>query len=360
MLNNREADVLQRILREAGTRTISGAFDRFLEKEINIAPGIREMASASQNHLRELLAGETDRDSTFPRVLSAEDSDFLGGSFARHVKNWPLDDIDIYFPLDGHTLVYLEMGARLPYTVISDGVLPTNPLLTARWMDGTYISSTKLVEGFAAVLRRHYPEETEVFPNGEAVSIRMKQGETDSGKGLGYDVVPCFLLRPDNPLELPFYVMPNGSGGWLRTNPRHDKDISDNLQEKNGKTFRKAVKLVKYWNTSQLDGVLPSYYIELAIARAFLEENRNGSFINSVPLAVATGFWALNKAVGLGGQTPWISGAPTVEPGAINAVHKILVANAHTISLEAWNQERAGQDEVAIMTWQKLFGSSFE
>jgi hypothetical protein len=358
MLTNQDA--LLKLLREAGARTVSGAFDRFLEKEINITSGIREMASDSQNHLREFLSSETDRDSTFPRVLSIEDSDFLGGSFARHVKNWPLDDIDVYLPLDGHDLVYSEWGARLPYTVVSDGVLAANPLLTSRWMIAPHISSTKLIEEFAAVLRRHYPEETDVFPNGEAVSIRMKQGETESGKGLGYDVVPCFRLKPDNSLELPFYVMPNGSGGWLRTNPRYDKDISEGLQEKNGKTFRKAVKLVKYWNTSQLDGVLSSYYIELGISHAFLDENKKGTFIKSVPLAAATGFWALNRAVGRGNQSPWITGAPAVEPGELNAFHKLLVTNAHTISLEAWNQERVGQEAAAIKTWQKLFGPSFE
>jgi len=41
-------------------------------------------------------------------LLSREDSDFLGGSFARHTKIWPLDDIDIFFPMDGGTLVYVQ------------------------------------------------------------------------------------------------------------------------------------------------------------------------------------------------------------------------------------------------------------
>jgi len=190
---------LLQLLLEARARTVSGAFERFLDKEINIAKGIRGLASTSQNHLRDFLATERQRDVTFPRVLSIADRDFIGGSFARHTKNWPLDDIDVYLPLDGHGLFYLQNGFCLPYTVVSDGVLTANPLFNSRWMDGFYISSRKLINEFAAVLRRHYPKETQVRPNGEAVSIRMSHGATKSGDGLGYDVVPCFSLKPDNP-----------------------------------------------------------------------------------------------------------------------------------------------------------------
>ncbi len=61
---------LLQLLLEARARTVSGAFERFLDKEINIAKGIRGLASTSQNHLRDFLATERQRDVTFPRVLS--------------------------------------------------------------------------------------------------------------------------------------------------------------------------------------------------------------------------------------------------------------------------------------------------
>ncbi|GAI47638.1 unnamed protein product, partial [marine sediment metagenome] len=86
----------------------------------------------------------------------------MGGSFARHTKIWPLDDVDIYFPLDGHGLWYYQGGSVAPYTVISDGILSHNPLLNFRWTEGEYISSRKLITEFAKVLERHYPSATKV------------------------------------------------------------------------------------------------------------------------------------------------------------------------------------------------------
>jgi len=350
-------EALIKRLREAQARSSSGALEQLLEQEINISKGIRETASTSQNHLRGFLASEHDRDPSFPRVLSTNDNDFLGGSFARHVKNWPLDDIDVYLPLDGYNLTYNSSGLRLPYTVISDDILSSNPLLTNRWTIGQTISSAKLVNEFAVVLRRHYPEKTEVQANGEAVTIRMKQGETESGEGLGYDVVPCFSLKPDNPLELPFYLISDGIGGWKRTNPRRDLEISEQLQKNNDKTFRKAVKLVKFWNTDQLGGVMSSYYIELAIARAFMKENEQGEYMRSVSLATALAFWAVNQAVTQGDQTSWIANTPLVKPGDLSVMHKVTLGMANTNALEAWNKEKAGEHPAALRAWQNVFGA---
>src|SRR4030042_3868859 len=256
-------------LKEATSRTINSAFETFMDNEINIPKGIRSIASTSQKHLREFLSSEKDRDDTFPRVLLIEDNDFLGGSFARHTKIWPLDDIDIYIPLDGHSLFYSEWGMVQPYTVVSDSIITSNPLLKPRWMTAQYISSQKLISEFATVLNRHYPNQTKIKANRQAVSIRMTHGETNSGGGLGYDVVPCFSMKPHNNTEFPFYLMPNGNDGWIRTNPRLDNEISKQLHTSNYKTYRKTVKLIKYWNNLKLKGSINSYYIELAIARIY-------------------------------------------------------------------------------------------
>ncbi len=349
---------LLQALTEVRARTVSGAFESLLNREINISREIRGIASTSQNHLREFLATERQRDPTFPRILSIADTDFLGGSFARHTKNWPLDDIDVYLPLDGHALIYQQGGFRLPYTVLSDNVMWDNPLLDGRWMDGAYISSSKLINEFALVLRRHYPRETEVRPNGAAVSIRMTHGATKSGDGLGYDVVPCFSLKPDHPNELAFYLIPDGHNGWIRTNPRLDTSLTEKLQANNSKTFRKTVKLIKYWNTNILNGGLGSYYIELAITRAFLRENCYRS-ITSVSSGVALGFSAIQQALGNGNQESWIPFAPPVESGYLNEVQRFQVSYATFLSEEARRHEDAGRESDALQSWQQVFGSRF-
>ena len=90
-------------------------------------------------------------------------------------------------------------------------------------------SSTLMVNGFAAVLKRHYPK-SEIRANGKCVTIRLTHGETTGSDGLGYDVVPCFHLKPDDAKAWNIYAMPDGSNGWIITNPRVDALVADALQ----------------------------------------------------------------------------------------------------------------------------------
>lgn len=350
---NGSYNALHTLLKEAATRTAGGAFDRFLDKEINIGRGTRSKASTSQKHLREFLVDETERDEDFPRILQYADSDFLGGSFARHSKIWPLDDIDAYFPIDGQWLVYSQHGLRLPYTVLTDDVLDNNPLLNApdRWMDGSYISSKKLIAGFGKVLNRHYPDQTRIRADGEAVNVQMAD--------LGFDVVPCFSLRPDDPNEQPFYVIPDGNNGWIDTNPRIDNQISEQLQRQNEGTFRRAVKLVKWWNKNRFGDQLSSYYVELAIMRGFFSKNQWGGYVTTISDAVALGFESLRDAAWAGDQTSWIPTAPSVERGDMSTDDLQLLDTVAGAARDAVNTETAGDSESALKIWKAVFGQKF-
>lgn len=349
------------IFSETRALTIAGAFSTFLEANINITRGTRSRASTSHNHLREFLADEAYRDEYFPRVLSVEDSDFLGGSFARHTKIWPLDDIDIYFPLDGMGFNYFVDGSVQPYTVVSDDVVDVNPLLTGgvRWMDGPYLSSKKLINGFAKVLRRHYPDTTTVRRVGEAINVRLTVGEGENNDGFGFDVVPCFSVKPQNAWEQHFYLIPDGEDGWIKTNPRYDKEMSDQLHRANARTLRRGVKLFKWWNDKFLGGAVASYYAELAVMLAFDQKNRLGCTIESVSAATTLAFRAVRDAARLGDQQPLVVGAPMVERGDIDSNDMQLLNEAADQANLAWNHERSGHNADAIKAWSKLFGDDF-
>jgi hypothetical protein len=341
-------------------RKIDSAFEDLLDRRINISAKTRSKASDSQNHLRDFLVSEGTRDASFPRALSNADSDFLGGSFARHTKNWPLDDIDIYIPLDGAGLFYMENGRRLPYTVLSDGVLWWNPLCSDRWMNGQFISSAKLVSEFARVLARHYPRETEVRANGECVTVRMKQGQTTNSDGLGYDVVPCFLLKPDAPSEFEFYLMPNGAGGWQRTNPKLDTDLCEILNAFHNKIYRKVVKLVKYWNGIRVNSSFSSYYIEFAVSLEFWKLKKENKALTSISEGLAIAFGALERAFLAGDQTPWISGAPPIEKPLLTPGQCLAVSLSKITSELAVAYEKNGNDGEAHNQWASLFGDGYQ
>jgi len=342
------------LLKEAARTSVAGAFNSFIESEITIPLGSRSRASASHTRLRQLLDDENANDERFPRILAEADDDFLGGSFARHTKIWPLDDIDIYLPLDGAGLVYTSSGTTLPYGVQSDDADQSNPLLAAgdRWMDGPYISSRKLINGFAEALRDHYPTTTRVRRAGEAVNVTLSSE-------LGFDVVPCFSLSPWSTGEPAFYLMPDGHGGWIRTNPRIDTDVSAYLQGKNSKTHRPAVKLLKWWNENRFADRFESYYIELAIMRDTANRNRFSVFDVSVSTATAAAFKALYAAVGGGNLQSWIPEAPPVAPPSLTLAQVTALYSAVTSSLEAVAWEQSGSPTEALKTWQSIFGDSF-
>ncbi len=347
-----------RFLSEYRAKSISQSFEDLLTNSINIPEGIRSTASTSHQNLREFLQEECGRDSSFPPSSRPRIVTFFGGSFARHTKTWPLDDIDIYFPLDGGNLFYYMNGAVLPYSVATDG-LAWNPLLTPRWANGSWVSSSKLIDGFASVLKRRFSQ-TKVKPSGQAVTVQMTHGASSASDGLGYDIVPCFSLSPNQQGECRFYLMPDGRGGWIRTNPRYDGVVADMLQEDHNKLFRKTVKLLKYWNAEQLNGKLNSYFIELTIARAFWDKGCKRESISTLPYGVALAFWAVQQAVTRGVQDPWLSDAPPVYPGDVLAGGLVVVKSATDLACAAWEDEKASRMASAAAKWRRVFGDRFQ
>lgn len=331
------------------------AFQVFLDRHISIPQGARTAASASHIALREFLRGENTRDAQFPRILRTVDDDFIAGSFARHSKIWPLDDIDLYFPIDGHGLAYLQSGARLPYTLRSDGVLSQNPLMQGnRWRSELGVSSTRLLTGFSTVLQRRYPNSS-IAPDGQAVKVQFTHNETEDSNGLGYDIVPCFSLDPDRSGEHRFYLIPDGQGGWLRTNPRIDTDVSITLHRRTGGRFRPAVKLVKFWNGQVLGSVFSSYFVELAIMRAFIPLNWEADPNMMFSSVLATAFGNLNRAALDGSLASWVAGAPSVSGTGITPRTLELLDIATRVSDEAVNREFRRDYTGAIQTWARLF-----
>lgn len=337
---------------------IDSAFEDLLSSKINIPLGHRSKARDSQKHLREFLSKERDRDASFPQVLSRVDSDFLGGSFARHTKNWPLDDIDVYVPLEGQGLFYYQNGVQLPYVVQSDVGRLWNPLLGSRWANASYVSSAKVVWEFAAVLGRHY-QDSDVRANGACVSVRLKHGKSVNNEGLGYDVVPCFYLKPQNTGDSDFYLIPDGSGGWIRTNPRLDTTICEILQTFHNKVYRKVVKLLKFWNENFLNHKFSSYYIEFAVCREFFRRKMKEERVATITEGLAGAFEALSRAFQAGHQKSWVEGAPAIQKPVLSPYETSVLSWAEATSGLAWTYERFGRISEARKQWAAIFGDEF-
>lgn len=314
----------------------------FLDSKISIGKGIRSRASTSQKALRDFLVGEYDRDKSFPRILQQNDSEFIGGSFARHTKIWPLDDIDIYFPIDGRSLAYYERGVATNAIVVTDGTISANPVLGPRWMTGQYVSSDKLAAGFRAVLKRKYPN-TVIQPPDQSISIQTTIGASGESDGINFDAVPCFTLKPPN-LSYVVYLIPSGRDGWVWTNPRIDEALCSNLQTWHHDLYRPAVRIVKYWEAVRFGGRLGSYYTELACSKHFLSlMNSTGHRHIYLTHAVADAFAAVARTAFGGNQQSFVANAPPVSPkqplavAALNVISGIASKAQIAVQCEASN-----------------------
>jgi hypothetical protein len=325
----------------------------FIDSEISIGQGIRTRASSSQGALREFLRKENSRDPSFPVLLQTQDRDFLGGSFARHTKIWPLDDIDIFFPLDGFDLVYFRNQERTSTTLVSDGKISKNPLLGSRWMTGSYISSSKLQQGFSDVLKRGYPT-TEIEAADEAISIQTTIGASENNEGLNFDAVPCVLVKPNDGSTV-FYLIPDGNGGWTQTNPRIDERLGADLQSYHNEAYRPAVKILKYWAKNKMQDKFGSYYTELACSLEFLKLMNGKRRCISIGAGLSIAFAALRDAVQKGQQISFTPGAPPVKlKGLIGPSDFEKLSSAASQASSAWSNEAAGLHSKAVSIWTSI------
>ena len=336
--------------------SLDSALDRFLQQEISISTNARQDASRSQNNLRGILRGKADKDTGFPEILVSQDRDFLGGSFARHTKIWPLDDIDLFLPMDGAGLIYVNNGYVLPFGVASDG--GARRIGTSRWMTNSYVDSSKILDGFLASLWDSYPS-SKIGVDQHCVNLQTTLAATSESDGIGFDVVPCFLMQPNDGSEN-FYTVPDGIGGWMRSNPKKDNEVCAQLQEFHKGTYRHAVRLLKYWNKNEFGDRFQSYYIELAASKRFNEYMSAGSAVVHVAQAFAIAFSALTKAHAAGAAKSLVTGAPDVPAPLLDASQTgFLIADA-TRADTAFNAAWTGNDlTTALTTLNYIFSTSF-
>jgi hypothetical protein len=163
---------------------------------------------------------------------------------------------------------------------------------------------------------------------------------TSDSDGIGFDIVPCFLLKPTDGSDW-FYLVPNGIGGWMHSNPRNDTRICSDLQDYHHGTYRQAVRLLKYWNKYEFANRFQSYYIELAAAKKFTELRNAGIPIQSASQAFAIAFAAVAQAQAAGAAKPLLNGAPEVVAPILDASQRgILVGDAARTNQaveQAWN-----------------------
>lgn len=231
--------------------TVNNAFSEFMRDIVNLNPNITSTARSSRDNLISNIENFSG-DSDFFNVYNECNLNY--GSFARRTKIRELDDIDLMICLsaDGNR-TYLE-SINCIYIIGNDSD-SSNNLLTN---NTTYLNSTKVINRFISKLKdlNDYSK-AEMHKNQEASTLKLKSYTWN------YDIVPCFYTTGD------FYLIPDGTGNWKKTDPRIDSNRTTSINQKHNGNLLNLIRLVKYWNKRKITITIPSYLLECIILNRY-------------------------------------------------------------------------------------------
>lgn len=325
-------------------KSVNAAFNEFMRDVVNLDADVVSAARKSRDNLLDNIA-EFDNDDFFKLC---EDFNVHFGSFARKTKCRELDDIDLMIGISACGATYDQFD---PWNNVR--ITASTEDLTQRHctrIDGT-LNSTQVANQFKKKLEavREYSR-SEIRRNGEAIVLNLKS------KDWSFDIVPCFHTVEESDGRA-YYLIPNGSGNWKKTDPWKDKEkVTAANQSKDGRLLE-LIRLVKKWNKVKNAATMPSYLVETMMV----------NFADSVKELDPCIDFRFTKAL------EYIS-AHIFKPvydmkeiqGDINTLEfsnklvlQIKAENDYKKACEAWECESAGNQKQAIQKWGEVFGSSF-
>ena len=191
------------------------------------------------------------------------------GSFARKTKMRPLDDIDCLVRLISSNLVeHYDSSYTYKLHATED-----SPLRVYSDSDD-YVNSTKVLNAVKKALESvaQYSR-SDVGRDGSAVVLGLQS------YAWSFDVVPACMVGSGSS---DWYLIPDGSGKWKRTDPRVDANRSEGASRKHNTFFLPAARILKYWNRRGGKPRLPSYYFETLLTNRALSSWSYASLQNAV------------------------------------------------------------------------------
>lgn len=326
--------------------TVWGAFEAFRKTVVDLDAEETRIARRSRDFLTGQLDKLSQTDSSFP---SLQGRYMPYGSFARHTKIRPLDDIDVLVlltcagtsvkqsPNDPHT-----WWLRLESSASSLAAFP----------DGFgFVNSTKILNKISSSLDKvSQYSRADIKKNMQAVTLSLVS------YSWSFDLVPAVPVSDGNG-GTAYYLIPNGRGDWLRTDPRIDDNNIQTRNRQHSGNFLATMRLLKYWNSRVHKPRLPSYYFETLVLQVFAYSPT----IVSLPDAVK--YFFDNCPSYLWRQCPDPKGLGPALDQQVDAGTKLKVSTAlseaATLAGYALSNERLANYKCAIDYWGRVFGPNF-
>jgi len=286
--------------------TVTEAFDTF-KSELELPDSKQVQASNAQKDIRARLANH----------LYAPDS-LLTGSYARHTKIYPLDDIDI--------------------------LLIRNTQKVAVSTDGSGISPNQALDEVAEAIRKAYLQTATVKKQSRSVNAQIK------GLDFGFDIIPAWLRNPDG-----YWIPDTDSNSWLPTNPEWHAELMTTANANLQQRLKPVIKMVKHWNRNNLE-LLRSFHIELICKDIFATWQ-----LPNYPVGVAAVLAKMGPYIGQQMMDPAYGSCRVDKPLSTEDRDKLIqrVNGDGGRAIEALQLEIAGSHAAAIEKWKYIFISGF-
>lgn len=284
-------------------KTTAQAFDEFYERvraSTSTTQKVTERRATVARKLREALP---------PGNSVALHNDYLIGSFGKSTASAPFEDIDLLAVVN----VDEELWRR-----------------TYRNDSADFLSRVRRdLAGVSTV--------NKIGARGQAVRFFYSDG-------LAVDVAPVVFT------DTGAYWIPNGSGGWLATDPLKHKDFISQKNTELGGNLRRLVVLAKQWNRAHSTR-LRSFHLEMIVASTFSQLGSNNR------AALKSFFeWASISVMDPAGYSGDLSTYLT-ESNRQNVQQSF--STAYVQAQEALEYEAAGNHEAAIRKWGIILGKNF-
>ena len=326
-------------------KTVNGAFEEFMKDIVNLDKDITSQARSSRDNLVANIM-EFSNQTDFFRLCS--DFNIYFGSFARRTKCRPLDDVDIMIGIAAEGATYDNTASWDDISIVSNRAIAMQNECSNE--DGT-LNSTKVINKFKKKLQevREY-KRSDVHRSGEAVVLNLKSKEWS------FDIVPCFHTVKESDGR-DYYLIPNGSGKWKKTDPRKDRDhVSQTNQDNDGKVLE-LIRLCKKWNKVKNAKTIPSYLLETMVI-GYCDSTNNLSdyidfrFRDALQHIANHAFLSVDDMKDIQGNINTL----TYDK---NCTLRDKAQLDYEKACEAWIFEQKKDQKAAIGKWEEILGKDF-
>jgi hypothetical protein len=323
--------------------TVNATFDQFLKNVVNLDPDDTCTARSSRDWLWRQIDQLPDRVEDFPKLYTEVHMPY--GSFARRTKIRELDDIDLMVGLSALGTTYSTTGSRIELSV-PDGIA----LRKYCHDGGNLLNSKKVINGFIKALET-VPQysKAEIKRNGAAAVLNL------TSYSWVFDIVPAFFTSPEYDGRT-YYIIPDGNGHWMKTDPRIDQDRVTRVNTANDGAVLNALRVMKYWNRRPTMPTMPSYLAE-CIVLDYFERSSASHYVDIEvpPLLEHIAGAVLGSVSDPKGIESNINGLSYADRLAISA----RATSDGLKARRARSEESGGDHRSSIATWREIFGPAF-